>query len=493
MFSLSTNASAGWRGWIKSYKKTVYTVGAAVGITGLVVGMRLWIQKRRLEQEKKKRIEEEKKRIEEEKKKRIEELLNTVATFKKKFLKELDSADWVGEKDVNGQKIQKVELSGDAEIVMFTDLHSCAKALKQFLAMMKHKKWTEEKNIYKLKNNNKYLAFLGDYVDRGKEGVDVIHIIFNLFINNPKKVFLLRGNHEARSCEDSTNFIFSMLDHYSIESHSILYKFWGSYGFERELDDFGIKREKKLAEGNYGSWVGNKMDRSKVKEILEKDENEYFEHLKPFNILEKLPDLLLVVHKNKDNEKRCYLLGHGAIDKDLDLKDILQKDKDIAFQKISFNSSKNIRWSGFDIYKSDLIEKSVRGIGYRMGKKVFADYCKEQSESSDVEIVGMFRGHQHHDFEDELTNSNGLYLLDEDKLWDGKTSSSFSINNIKPFVATLAPFRYSKYIVKDSWGRVYETEETHKATIVSLKLDKDFKECKITGEVMNRVQEEKKK
>jgi len=78
--------------------------------------------------------------------------------------------------------------------------------------------------------------------------------------------------------------------------------------------------------------------------------------------------------------------------------------------------------------------------------------------------------------------SSALASLQNKEL-GGKTSSSFSVNKIGPFVATFAPFRYSKY---NDCG-----SETHKATIVSLKLDKDFKKCKITGEVMNRVQEEK--
>ncbi len=65
--------------------------------------------------------------------------------------------------------------------------------------------------------NGKYLVFLGDYADYGKEGIAVIHTLINLKLNNWNNMILLRGNHESAAMSLTKGFFNELVANYGLD------------------------------------------------------------------------------------------------------------------------------------------------------------------------------------------------------------------------------------------------------------------------------------
>lgn len=73
----------------------------------------------------------------------------------------------------------------DGDVVIFGDIHGQYNDLLEVLRKQK------------LGKVNKKFLFLGDYVDRGLHGPEVVAYLFALKVKFPNQVYLLRGNHET--------------------------------------------------------------------------------------------------------------------------------------------------------------------------------------------------------------------------------------------------------------------------------------------------------
>lgn len=74
------------------------------------------------------------------------------------------------------------------------DLHGDIFSLLDELTSLKAKGVID--NYFKIKSDKVWFVFLGDYVDRGQYGCEVIYTMMRLALANPDRVICVRGNHE---------------------------------------------------------------------------------------------------------------------------------------------------------------------------------------------------------------------------------------------------------------------------------------------------------
>lgn len=89
---------------------------------------------------------------------------------------------------------QRLVVEPNSTIIFFGDLHGCAHSLIRILLKLNSDGILS--NSFKIQRDKTYIVFLGDYVDRGLYGVEILHLLMRLKLANPQKVLIVRGNHE---------------------------------------------------------------------------------------------------------------------------------------------------------------------------------------------------------------------------------------------------------------------------------------------------------
>ena len=79
--------------------------------------------------------------------------------------------------------------------------------------------------------------FLGDYVDRGIFGVQIILLLMSIKINFPTQVMLLRGNHESRSMTENFTFRQEVIDLYDEQTYDVIMELFDSMPVACIVDD----------------------------------------------------------------------------------------------------------------------------------------------------------------------------------------------------------------------------------------------------------------
>lgn len=91
--------------------------------------------------------------------------------------------------------VQKLDTLPGDKIFFHGDLHGDIHSLMHMLTWLENRGYLE-RGSFKLAHSNVYLVFLGDYVDCGYYGAEVIYTLLRLKIANRQQVIMVRGNHE---------------------------------------------------------------------------------------------------------------------------------------------------------------------------------------------------------------------------------------------------------------------------------------------------------
>lgn len=79
-------------------------------------------------------------------------------------------------------------------IFVWGDTHGCIQSLLRTLNRLRGQGYIDDN--FKIKQPNTYFIYLGDCVDRGYYGLEVLYTLMRLKAANPQQVILVRGNHE---------------------------------------------------------------------------------------------------------------------------------------------------------------------------------------------------------------------------------------------------------------------------------------------------------
>lgn len=266
------------------------------------------------------------------------------------------------------QKI--VAQSGDV-FYIHGDLHGDIFSLLEEIKELKSRGVINDN--FRIIQDNVWFVFLGDYVDRGQYGCEVLYTMMRLTLANPDRVIAVRGNHEDMGIS-------------------------AIYGFKDEV--FA-----KFDDNN-----GSKY--------------EYISRMNDF-----LPVVLyLGCNENQDvvNYVQCC---HGGIEEEYEPKmflddsagiyEMLPEFSEKHSKRCPFEYGKNplgFMWNDFDVDYQDSDFQSVPGRGLKYGKVGTERVLNKLQSSNKSKIRGILRAHQHSgSIKDSmmkgLVESNGVYKL----------------------------------------------------------------------------------
>ena len=90
---------------------------------------------------------------------------------------------------------KKLLIPADTKCAIWGDIHGSIFSLLRMLNELKQQDYLND-DFTLTQKDNIHLIFLGDHTDRGNNSCEVLYTLLKLYMANPERVILIRGNHE---------------------------------------------------------------------------------------------------------------------------------------------------------------------------------------------------------------------------------------------------------------------------------------------------------
>lgn len=333
---------------------------------------------------------------------------------------------------------QRLSLPKGTKVAFHGDLHGNVQALNSYLSSLAKQGYLDSQNTFHITDENFYLIFLGDYVDRGKFGMETLYTITRLKLENPDQVFMVRGNHEDVDINMKHGFIRELKRKCGI-THRVLELVNNLYTMLPVALYIGVGKEiaKDYILCCHGGWELG-YDPLPLLQSSPSITYHAFDTLERENIMAQLPLII-----------QCELSQHLPHTERKNVKYI--DPKQLGFL-----------WNDFIATDTNEVVHHQMGRGWKLGKPL-TDSLRKRLANNDIHIRAIFRAHQHGD-----KDLFSMMLKDGvAKLWN-PSKKSFKNNLWDGIVCTFLVAPYTGYSnTFDAWGEleIGSSFETSKLTI----------------------------
>lgn len=268
---------------------------------------------------------------------------------------------------------QKLVVDPNTEIAFHGDLHGDIHALNEFIQHLNDSGYMQGFNIIK---DNFYMIFLGDYTDRGQYGAEVWYTILCLKIANPHRVFMTRGNHEDRTINGQYGFTSELRDKKLTAVIDPLYKLYNLLPVALYVGSGTPAKTYYLLCCHGGIELGFNPKPL----FADPRPLAYTRVLDKRNMLHRAP-AVAILSEDAQKEITVNMLNRSV----LEPKEI-QVAHDMGFL-----------WNDFNVNPKAPSNYQYNR-GWQFSKRVTLDVLNSQTDNN-YELVGIFRAHQHGDYE----------------------------------------------------------------------------------------------